>query len=115
MLAAIATAKTTAPKPVYLDAPAAAARIHAATATDVARYHDAQEPLLKSTGLGGWLALNEVVDITPDDTGRIPQRGTLVALGRERAVIDVVSQGGQVRVHFPRLGFVIAPAKKEKL
>ena len=58
------------------------------------------------------------VDITPDDTGRWdPSRGYLEALSPEEIVITPkeVSNSGNaiqgIRLHFPRLGFVIRPTK----
>ena len=50
------------------------------------------------------------VTITPDDTGRDPVSGELVASGIDEIVIkrsDPIV--GEVCVHFPRAGFVVAP------
>ncbi|KIW88489.1 uncharacterized protein Z519_11058 [Cladophialophora bantiana CBS 173.52] len=63
------------------------------------------------------------VSIAPDDTGRdSPTVGTLVALTPEEAVITPHQTGtgtnpavGEVRVHFPRVGFVIRPVGQVKL
>ncbi|KIW30946.1 uncharacterized protein PV07_02637 [Cladophialophora immunda] len=63
------------------------------------------------------------VTIAPDDTGRdSPTVGTLVALTPEEAVItpQKTTEGtgpavGEVRIHFPRTGFVIRPAGQAKL
>ena len=72
---------------------------------------DAEEPLL----VAGWVKLGGLVEVTPDDTGRVPQRGTLLALNAAESVLGVQGQGGIVRVHFPRLGFGIAKAKEARL
>lgn len=57
------------------------------------------------------------VSVAPDDTGRdSPTRGTLVAITPEEVVVVPENSGdgpapavGQVRVHFPRIGFVVRP------
>jgi glutathione S-transferase len=51
------------------------------------------------------------VTVTPDDYGRIPVEGELVTLTvREVAVRRVTPETGEVVVHFPRLGYRVAPA-----
>jgi glutathione S-transferase len=62
------------------------------------------------------LILGVQVEVTPDDTGRWnPSRGYLEALSPEEIVITPqhVSTSGQaiqgVRLHFPRIGFVVRP------
>jgi glutathione S-transferase len=51
------------------------------------------------------------VSVTPDDYGRIPVEGELVTLtAREVAVRRVTAETGEVVVHFPRLGYRVAPA-----
>lgn len=103
---------TTAPAP-YLTSLEAARLIHAAQPISIVS--DQQEPLFHSTGLGGWLSLGSNVEVTPDDSGRVPQKGQLIALNPERTVIEVTSsQGTKARVHFPRLGFAVTVAKKAK-
>jgi hypothetical protein len=75
---------------------------------------DPLEPLLVQNG--GWLMIDQEVEVTPDDSGRIPQKGILVALNPERSVLQVSNvKGDRVRVHFPRLGFGVSVAKKIKL
>ena len=53
-----------------------------------------------------------VVNVAPDDTGRDnPTIGRLVTIGVEEVVIEPVTKGGlEVRIHFPRLGFVVKRA-----
>jgi hypothetical protein len=47
----------------------------------------------------------------PDDTGRDPVVGELVASDPHEVVIRRSDREiGEVRVHFPRAGFVVAPA-----
>jgi hypothetical protein len=55
------------------------------------------------------LVPSALVSITPDDTGRDnPTLGTLVKIGVEEVVITPEGQGEmEVRIHFPRLGFVV--------
>ncbi|KAH0827251.1 hypothetical protein AYO21_09098 [Fonsecaea monophora] len=69
------------------------------------------------------LAVGAEVTIAPDDTGRdSPTIGTIVALTPEEVVItpQKTSEGtgpavGEVRIHFPRVGFVIRPHGQSKL
>jgi glutathione S-transferase len=52
------------------------------------------------------------VSVTPDDTGRDPVVGELVASSARGIVVRRTdARAGTVHVHFPRLGFVVAPAK----
>lgn len=74
---------------------------------NVAVVVDEKEPVLKSAGLGGSLALGEKVAITPDDTGKVAQQGTLVGINAERVVVEVTTKDGKCRVHAPRLGFSV--------
>jgi len=51
--------------------------------------------------------------VAPDDTGKIPTKGKLVALSRGEVVIETVGENGaSVRVHFPRLGYSITPERQ---
>ena len=53
----------------------------------------------------------EMVSVTPDDTGRDPVVGELVASSANEIVIRRSDREvGEVCVHFPRAGFVIASA-----
>lgn len=63
------------------------------------------------------LVKGRLVSIAPDDTGRDdPTAGTLVALGVEEVVIRPVARGDMdVRIHFPRLGFVVKTVDSLKL
>ncbi|KIW40293.1 uncharacterized protein PV06_07504 [Exophiala oligosperma] len=61
------------------------------------------------------------VSVAPDDTGReSPTVGTLAALTPEEIVIvpqriDDGPRVGQVRIHFPRVGFVVRPVGRVRL
>ena len=53
----------------------------------------------------------QTVTVTPDDTGRDPVVGELVASDVHEVVIRRSDREiGEVCVHFPRAGFVVAPA-----
>ena len=53
----------------------------------------------------------QLVTVTPDDTGRDPVIGELVASGVDEIVIRRRDPAiGEVCVHFPRAGFVVTPA-----
>jgi glutathione S-transferase len=65
---------------------------------------DDHDPLERKPG--------DIVDVTPDDTGRDPVRGELISSSREEIVIRRTDdQVGEVHVHFPRAGFVVKPAR----
>jgi glutathione S-transferase len=51
------------------------------------------------------------ISVTPDDTGKVPVMGELVGLSADRVSIKRVEERvGEVVVHFPRAGFILAPA-----
>lgn len=65
---------------------------------------DANDPSGRKAGMK--------VSVTPDDTGRDPVVGELVTSNPREVVIRRTDErAGTVHVHFPRLGFVVAPAK----
>lgn len=69
---------------------------------------DSEEPLLVT----GWLKLGDEVEVTPTDNGKVPQKGKLVGLNRQRVVVEVVGEEGKsARVHAPRLGFSVHKVK----
>jgi len=76
----------------------------ARTATPIAKAStDAKDPIGRRAG--------QVVRVTPDDTGRDPVIGELVTSGIHEIVIRRSDPAiGEVCVHFPRAGFVVAPA-----
>jgi glutathione S-transferase len=64
---------------------------------------DPQDPVGRKPGL--------TVTVTPDDTGRDPVIGELVASSVHQIVIRRSGREvGEVCVHFPRAGFVVASA-----
>ena len=75
----------------------------ARTATSIAKAStDARDPIGRKPG--------QVVSVTPDDTGRDPVIGELVTSGIHEIVIRRSDPAiGEVCVHFPRAGFVVAP------
>ena len=61
----------------------------------------------------GWVKqIGQPVTVTPTDTGKIPQIGTLVALAGNRVTIRVEKSG--VLAHFPRLDYVVMPHRAAK-
>jgi hypothetical protein len=49
--------------------------------------------------------------VTPDDTGKVPVTGDLVTLNAHEIALRRTSERvGIVVVHFPRAGFIVAPA-----
>ncbi|KAK4705987.1 hypothetical protein P7C70_g219, partial [Phenoliferia sp. Uapishka_3] len=89
--------------------PEDAARIIHATLPDERESKvEEEEPLIREK----WLRLGSEVEVTPDDSGKVPQKGTLVALNSEQSVIEVVASGGKCRIHAPRLGFTIRSSRK---
>ena len=120
----IAFEKKSIPKATFLTAAEAATIIHAAAtpgpaevtsmlkSTEMTSMTNLTEPLL----VAGWFKLGDIVDVTPDDTGRVPQRGSLVSINSQRIVLRVVGESGSsVLCHFPRLGFGIGKAKVAKM
>jgi len=57
------------------------------------------------------LKAGQKISVTPDDTGKIPVTGELVGLTADRVSIKRSDERvGEVVVHFPRAGFVVAAA-----
>jgi glutathione S-transferase len=57
------------------------------------------------------LEAGQRVTVTPDDYGKVPVTGELVGLDRRRVSVRRVDpRAGEVVVHFPRLGYVVAAA-----
>jgi glutathione S-transferase len=74
----------------------------ARTATSIAKAStDAKDPIGRKPG--------QIVSVTPDDTGRDPVIGELVTSAIDEIVIRRSDPAiGEVCVHFPRAGFVVA-------
>ena len=74
-----------------------------AASVEAARAADAHDPAGRKPG--------HKVTVTPDDTGKDPVAGELVASDANEIVIRRSDPAvGEVCVHFPRAGFVVAPA-----
>lgn len=88
--------------PTELDAQQALAIAKAATPR--AQTHlDENDPLGRRPGV--------MLQVIPDDTGKIPVVGELLSISTEEIVIRRNDpQIGEVAVHFPRVGFVVKPA-----
>jgi hypothetical protein len=83
--------------------PAEALQIAGAAEPAVEIAHDPADP--------SGLAPGAMVTVAADDYGRDPIAGALVAANRERVVIERQDGAlGRLRVHFPRAGYVVAPA-----
>jgi glutathione S-transferase len=82
---------------------AAAALDVARAATPLATQVDADDP--------SGLKAGQSLSVTPDDTGRVPVTGTLVGLSADRISLARRDERvGDVVVHFPRAGFIVAQA-----
>ena len=83
----------------------------AAAALDVAATTEPAPPSIASGADPSGLPSGSTVIVTPDDTGRDPVRGILLAGDARELVIRVDhARVGRVNVHFPRAGFDVAPA-----
>ena len=57
------------------------------------------------------LGAGQKISVTPDDTGKVPVTGELVGLNSDRVSIKRTDERvGDVVVHFPRAGFILAAA-----
>jgi glutathione S-transferase len=89
--------------PTDMDSKEALAIAKAAT-PQVEERSDANDPFGRKTGMR--------VQVAPDDIGRDPVVGELVALSTYEVVVKRTDPVvGEVAVHFPRAGFVIQPAQ----
>ncbi|MBE7213089.1 MAG: glutathione S-transferase family protein, partial [Gluconacetobacter diazotrophicus] len=85
--------------------------IEGGTALDVARDAEPAEPELPVNGDPSGIRDGTRVTVTADDTGRDPIAGVLVAASNEEVVIRREDERvGAVHLHFPRVGFDVAPA-----
>lgn len=59
----------------------------------------------------GPFSAGDTVTVTPDDNGRVPVTGTLTRADDHHITITRTDERvGEVAVHFPRAGFIVAPA-----
>jgi glutathione S-transferase len=90
--------------PTDMDSKEALAIAQAATPQVAQERADANDPFGRKLGMR--------VQVAPDDIGRDPVVGELLALSTYEVVIKRTDpQVGEVAVHFPRAGFVIQPAQ----
>ncbi|HKU95139.1 MAG TPA: glutathione S-transferase family protein [Vineibacter sp.] len=82
-----------------------------AEALDIAERNEPETPSGVEAGDPSGLKAGAAVSVTPDDTGKVPVTGELVTLNaREIAIRRTDERVGTVVVHFPRAGFILAPA-----
>lgn len=65
---------------------------------------DLNEPLL----MASHLKIGDRVEVTPTDTDKVAQEGTLEVLRAKKAVVRFGSEEGFIWVHAPLLGFDVA-------
>lgn len=87
---------------------------HDLTASDAIAIATATTPMAPAdaspVGLTG-VQPGDCISMTPDDSGRDPVVGTLVAISAHTVVLRRVDERvGTIHVHFPRAGFDAAPA-----
>ena len=85
--------------------------ITGAAALDIARDAAPATSDLPSAGDPSGLEIGTVVTVTPDDTGRDPVTGMLVAADAQEVVIrHTDARVGEVNLHFPRAGYDVVAA-----
>ncbi len=85
--------------------------VSGATALDIARDATPTRPDLPTDGDPSGLKDGSAVTVTPDDTGRDPVLGRLVAASDQEVVIERNDDRvGTVYVHFPRAGYDVVAA-----
>ncbi|CAF1308957.1 unnamed protein product, partial [Adineta steineri] len=58
----------------------------------------------------GW-TIGEKLRVTPDDTGRVPVEGTLIAADNHEIVLRLSdTKAGNINAHFPQAGFDVIRA-----
>ena len=81
------------------------------TATDALDIAKAAKPAATQVDAGdpSGLKAGQTISVTPDDTGKVPVTGVLVGLSPDRISIQRSDpRVGDVAVHFPRAGYVVA-------
>ena len=82
----------------------------AAEALDVARAAAPDDAHMVKDDPSGLVA-GQTISVTPDDTGKVPVVGVLAGLAPDRISLRRSDpRVGDVMVHFPRAGYVMAPA-----
>ncbi|MBL0900494.1 MAG: glutathione S-transferase family protein [Reyranella sp.] len=86
------------------------ADMNAAEALEIARAATPAPAAVDAADPSG-LRAGDRLSVTPDDTGKVPVVGTLVGLTPDRISLARHDERvGDVVVHFPRAGFMVAPA-----
>ena len=81
-------------------------------ALDLARAAEPGTPSLPPDADPSGLKAGMTVMVTPDDTGRDPVRGTLLAADAEELVLRCSHpRVGALNIHFPRAGFDVVPTE----
>ena len=84
--------------------------LESAEALEIARAALPQTPTAADAGDLNGRKPGDRVQITPDDYGKIPVEGTIVSLSAQHIAIRRHDErAGEVVVHFPRAGFLVAP------
>ncbi|SGY97545.1 BQ5605_C035g11412 [Microbotryum silenes-dioicae] len=99
---AVKDATSTAPGKISLNPEDAVTSITSSPASKTITV-DERDPLL----VAKWFAIGDLVEITPNDVGKVPQKGKLVGLDKVKVSLEVQVEGGKgmCTVHAPRLGF----------
>jgi glutathione S-transferase len=85
--------------------------LDAASALDIANAATPMPPRGVAADDPSGLNAGQRVTVTPDDYGKVPVAGELVTLDYHSiAIRRVDARAGEVVVHFPRLGYVVAAA-----
>ena len=83
--------------------------ITSAEALEIAARARPASPVISDPGDPNRLRPGDRVTVTPDDYGKIPVSGEIVSLSAQRIAIRRVDErAGDIVVHFPRAGFLLA-------
>jgi len=81
-------------------------------AFDVAKQAEPVEPTYITNHSSNKLTIGERLRVTPDDSGRVPVEGTLIAADNHEIVLRLSDkEAGNINVHFPRAGFDVVKAE----
>jgi glutathione S-transferase len=81
-----------------------------ADALEIARKATPQTPTAEDTGDLNGRKPGDLVQVAPDDYGKIPVEGTIVSLSAQHIAIRRKDErAGEVVIHFPRAGFLVTP------
>lgn len=81
-------------------------------AFDVAKQAEPVEPTYITNHSSSQWTFGERLRVTPDDMGRVPVEGTLIAADEHEIVLRLSDkEAGNINVHFPRAGFDVVKAE----